>query len=221
MMSGDLAMKIWLISGFIIVAAIVLVFAFSRIKRARRIKLLLSAGRRRDDFLKELYKTAFGRRCYILENIYIPLRPGDKKLCLLPLVLIGSGGIMIFEEKRMSGFIENPMRGDWRLFSGNRIMQFQNPVERNTIHARAIKKMLEAEGRAVCDIKGLVVLTESDVRLKNKLAQLVSAEASLDAIDRMMKNKSIADDEAKSVAQLFTRVSKLACRGGRPASSVY
>lgn len=213
---------VWLISGLlIVVTAFALFFAIDRIMRARRVKLLLSEGRKRDGFLKELYKTAYGRQCYILENIYIPLRPGESKLCCLPLVLIGRGGIMIFEEKRMSGFIENPMRGDWRLFSGKRITQFQNPVERNTIHARAIRKMLEAEGHAACSVKGLVVLTETDVRLKNKLAQVVSAEASMENIGKMMDQKEITIDEAKRIAFSMRRITKLACRRGRLPASLY
>lgn len=215
--------KIWLISGLLIVAVVaVALFVGNYVMRARRVKRLLSEGRGRDGFLKELYKAAFDRRCYILENIYIPLKPGsDSTLCCLPLVLVGRGGIMIFEEKRMSGFIENPMRGDWRLFSGKRITQFQNPVERNTIHARAIKKMLAAEGHASCNVKGLVVLTENDVRLKNKLAQVVSAEASLECIVRTMKKKEITSDEAKKIALSMRRLTSLACRRGRPSLSLH
>ncbi len=169
--------------------------------------MLLSGERGKEGFLFELFSSALGRKCRILKNIYIRYEDnrGAGMMCI-PLIVIGSGGILIAEEKHMHGFIEDPMRGDWRQFSGNRIIQFSNPIEVNSKRIKELEKLMRDRGFKA-DVKGIVVFTYKDVRFKNRLKQVYSAESSVKYIRSFMNNKCLTSSQVKSLCVFIRRQS--------------
>ena len=112
----------------------------------------------------------------------------------------------------MRGFIEDPMRGDWRQFNGNRIVQFNNPIELNSKRTRALDRVIRGRGFKV-PIKGIVVFTYEDVRFKNRLKRVFSAESSIKYIHAFMNNKCLTDSQVKSLCA-FIRGQSLKISGG-------
>ena len=177
------------------------------IRRCRKTKMLLSGDRGRDGFLYALYSMALGGKCYVLKDIYVRCENNrDAVILCVPLLLIGSGGILIAEEKHMCGFIEDPMRGDWRQFHGNRIVQFNNPLEVNSKRIKALERLIKSRGFKV-PMKGIVVFTQNNVRLKNRLSQIYSAESSIKCIRSFMDNKYLTAGEMKSLCSFIRRQS--------------
>ncbi len=103
----------------------------------------------------------------------------------------------------MDGFIENPMRGDWRQFHGDRIIQFQNPCERNAVHIAAIRRLLDARGIKYGSAKGIVVFTGHDYRFKNNFAQVLSAEGSLDYLGGEMRGRIITPEQVDTICRVL------------------
>ena len=106
----------------IILVLLILVLLFFMVLFGRRMlcalreRRLLLSGRGGCGYLRELYLTAFGKQCRVLRDIYLHRDGGaGGSLCLVPMVVVCRGGIFTVEEKHMDGFIENPMRGDWRI----------------------------------------------------------------------------------------------------------
>ena len=198
------------ISVLMIALSVRLVFY---IVRRRKTKTLLSGERGRDGFLYSLFSSALGRKCCVLRNIYIRYEDSTESgIMCVPLVFIGSGGVLIAEEKHMRGFIEDPMRGDWRQFNGNRIVQFNNPIELNSKRTRALDRVIRGRGFKV-PIKGIVVFTYEDVRFKNRLKRVFSAESSIKYIHAFMNNKCLTDSQVKSLCA-FIRGQSLKISGG-------
>ena len=196
---------------FVAAAAMLCLAAVRRLMTDCAVGRILKYRQGGDRFLSELYSAAFGRRYRIIENIYLPSGKRDGKIYCIPLMLVGRAGIVLVEEKRMSGFIENPMRGDWRQFHGDRIVQFQNPIESNLCHAQALRKRLSAHGYPAPPVRGVIVFSEGDVRFKNRFRQVVTAEPSVGYIRELMKENVISKIDADRIAEKLIRDSKRIC----------
>lgn len=198
---------------FVAAAALLCIAAIRRFAFDCAVGRILKYKRGEDSFLPDLYSAAFGRRYRVVEDIYVPSGRHDGKIYRIPLMLVGRAGIILVEEKRMSGFIENPMRGDWRQFHGNRIVQFQNPIESNLIHAQAVRKRLSSHGYPVPPVRGVIVFSEDDVRFKNRFRQVVTAELSVGYIRELMKENVISKIDADRIAGKLMRDSGRLCSG--------
>lgn len=101
--------------------------------------------------------------------------------------------------------------GDWRQFHGDRIVQFQNPIESNLFHAQALRKRLSAHGYPAPPVRGVIVFSEGDVRFKNRFRQVVTAEPSVGYIRELMKENVISKIDADRIAEKLIRDSKRIC----------
>lgn len=198
---------------FIAAASLLCFAAVRRLAADCKVGRILKYRLGGDRFLPELYSAAFGKRYRILENIYLPSGKQDGKIYRIPLMLVGRAGIVLVEEKRMSGFIENPMRGDWRQFHGERIVQFQNPIEINLFHGQALRKRLASHGYPIPPVRGVIVFSEGDVRFKNRFRQVVTAESSAGYIRELMKENVISKIDADRIAGKLMRDSRRICLG--------
>lgn len=205
--------RIVLVILILVLLFVILVFG-RRMMRALRERRLLLSGRGGTGFLRELYLTAFGRQCRVLRDIYLYRDGSGSSLCLVPMIVVCRGGIFTVEEKHMNGFIENPMRGDWRQFHGDRIVQFQNPCERNNIHLNAIRRLLDAKRVEYGSAKGIVVFTGSDYSFKNNFAQVLSAEGSLDYLGAEMRAKVISAEQVDRICAALKRQNYIIRRRG-------
>ena len=189
----------------ILVLLFIMVLFGRRMLRALRERRLLLSGRGGSGFLRELYLTAFGKQCRVLRDIYLYRGNGGggSALCLVPMIVVCRGGVFTVEEKHMGGFIENPMRGDWRQFNGDRIIQFQNPCERNAVHIAAIRRLLDARGVKYGSAKGIVVFTGRDYCFKNNFAQVLSAEGSLDYLGGEMHGRVITAEQVDRICRVL------------------
>ena len=195
--------KIILVLLILVLLFFMVLFGRRKLCALRERRLLLS-GRGGCGYLRELYLTAFGKQCRVLRDIYLHRDGGaGGSLCLVPMVVVCRGGIFTVEEKHMDGFIENPMRGDWRQFHGDRIVQFQNPCERNAVHIAAIRRLLDARGIKYGSAKGIVVFTGHDYRFKNNFAQVLSAEGSLDYLGGEMRGRIITPEQVDTICRVL------------------
>ena len=147
----------------------------------------------------------FGRRMLraLRERRLLLSGRGGSGLCLVPMIVVCRGGVFTVEEKHMDGFIENPMRGDWRQFNGDRIIQFQNPCERNAVHIAAVRRLLDAHGVKYGSAKGIVVFTGRDYCFKNNFAQVLSAEGSLDYLGSEMHGRVITAEQVDRICRVL------------------
>ena len=77
---------------------------------------------------------------------------------------------------------------------------------------RALDRVIRGRGFKV-PIKGIVVFTYEDVRFKNRLKRVFSAESSIKYIHAFMNNKCLTDSQVKSLCA-FIRGQSLKISGG-------
>ncbi len=89
-------------------------------------------------------------------------------------ILVSRGGILLISVCPYSGTIENPFHGDWRQFYGSNIVQFRNPLERNTRNAAVISALLKQEKLHNIPISGIAVFPDNKTQFKNRIEQVMT-----------------------------------------------
>ena len=76
----------------------------------------------------------------------------------------------------------------------------------NSKRIKALERLIKSRGFKV-PMKGIVVFTQNNVRLKNRLSQIYSAESSIKCIRSFMDNKYLTAGEMKSLCSFIRRQS--------------
>lgn len=181
-----------LITVFVIVIVIFLMtLMVLRLKRVFSLKKKIEDVAEGAGYMNSLLITLCGRK-NVLKNIYLPVSGSSAmKLCKSDYIVVNPGGVIVITVKAMKGYIENPMRGDWRQFYGDRAVQFENPFEKNATNMRAVNNILKSENMLDIPIKSIIVFTSSDVEYKNRFSQIVSPERAVTYIDQQRRTRVI------------------------------
>lgn len=137
-------------------------------------------------------------------DFYAPMpQQHHRRYCGVDFIVVGRGGITVIAASGMRGYIENPMRGDWRQFLRGEARQFSNPFEQCAIRQRAIRAALRREGMSNVPIQSLLVFTDPDVRFKNRFSIVISPERLAPVVTDINRNHFLASAEIKSAVRIL------------------
>lgn len=196
------------IAFMIILTAFFCLLLFFGIKKAIKTKSLLNQGNRNDHLPFKLLRINFNKR-RIMRRVYLPYtEEPDSPLYCVDLLVINHGGILLLSVKNLKGTIENPFRGDWRQFYNSTITQFRNPLEENSIYARALTNLLKNEKVINVPIKSAICYIDAKTKFKNKIEQLIPADKLIPYVKDMAKNRFLSGIEINNTTNLIQKKRK-------------
>ena len=127
------------------------------------------------------------------------------KYCGIDYLVIGRGGVTVIAASDMGGFIENPMRGDWRQFLNGEPRRFANPFEQCRIRERALTAELKRNGVGFVKTNCLLVFTNPDVKFKNRFRQIVDIQHLPTALADINREKILYSSDMEKISQFLSR----------------
>lgn len=142
----------------------------------------------------------------VIRNVYFPVS-GDygEKTTKADYIVVNSGGVIILTVKSMNGYIENPMRGDWRRFGNDGTVQFENPFENGNVNVRAVSELLNTDKISDIPVKSVIIFTRSDVKFKNKFSQIFSPARAVSYIENQRRTHVIDKKTEERIICLLNR----------------
>ncbi len=172
-----------------------------------QIKQILQNGRQREDCAYRLLALRFGTSS-LLRHILLPIQPvAGSQYCDFDLLMVGRGGILVITLKGQTGFIENPMRGDWRAFTRTQTQQFANPFELNALRVAAVRNILAEEQFTNVPVHSIVAFMRP-VKFKNRFSQVVTAEQLIPSVVNLNKNRFLTGEEIRNVTRLLRKYAR-------------
>lgn len=128
-----------------------------------RISKYMSKGRKAErKVAKELKKAGKKRKCYLINNAYLPLYNGT---CEVDHILIGPFGVLVVETKGISGTVSGNGKNLTHKI-GTKTHTLYNPQLQNKTHIDNIVHHLRKAGYGDIPVMGVVVFSADDIRLE-------------------------------------------------------
>lgn len=193
-----------------LIVSFLMILMLLHLKRTFRLKKKIEYVADNAGYMGSMLETLCGSRNVIRNVRFPPCGDCCGKLCGPDYIIVNSGGVIVVTVKSLNGYIENPMRGDWRRFGNNGTVQFENPFEKGNMHIHAVSKILNADDISDVPIKNMIIFTRSDVKFKNKFSQIFSPERAVAYIERQRRTHVIDKKTEDRIVTILDRYSKTA-----------
>jgi len=194
-----------IIAAGVIAAACLVLFLFFRIRAWAETRALLNARPRKSSLPLRLLLANFPS-ANVMNRVILPVTDAPGSPCFsADLLMIHRGGVLMITVRDLRGNVDNPYRGDWRQFAGQKVLQMKNPVETGAVCCRAMNNLLQREQVSNIPIRHLLVYLDPRTRFKIRMEQVLPADKLVPAVKDMRREKFLSAREIRRVRAILQK----------------